>query len=282
MTLLLGIAAPWGMWQSSDHRLMELPSGRVITDSSMKHLGIKAVDGRALVTYTGFGRVDGEDVSDWLRKTLRGEDRGLEDIAQVIADRATRRIGDVALCHSLMHSFVISAFLRGEPFVVVAANSSTPFAPGPPVLRPEFVVTPIRVVAPVPVLAGGGAAAVTREDFQLLRHVSGKKPRRPEEYQALLAQVNRRAAESRHPAARLVSPGSLGSYLPAEDETSQSTFFGERLETTHAIAPFLLRGVDTTEMTDAMPRFGPETRKFVGEWGDQEEALRRSVEGQDD
>jgi hypothetical protein len=132
MTLLLGIAAPWGMWQSSDHRLTELPSRRLITDASMKHLGIKAVDGRALVTYTGIGRVDGEDVSDWLRKTLRGEDRGLEEIGQVIADRATREIGDAARRHEVMHAFVISAFLRGKPFVVVVANSSTPTAPASP------------------------------------------------------------------------------------------------------------------------------------------------------
>jgi len=115
MTLLIGIAAPWGMWQSSDHRLTEWPGGRLITDSSMKHLSIKAPDGLALLSYTGFGRIDGEDVSDWLRKTLRGEDRGLERTTRFIADRATARMGNIALELGIFHGFVVSAFLRANP-----------------------------------------------------------------------------------------------------------------------------------------------------------------------
>jgi hypothetical protein len=56
MTLLLGIAARWGAWQSSDHRLMWWPRGKLMTDASIKHFGLKARDGEAVLTYTGLGR----------------------------------------------------------------------------------------------------------------------------------------------------------------------------------------------------------------------------------
>jgi len=275
MTLLLGIVAKWGLWQSSDHRLVELPSGKVISDESMKHLGVTACDGAAVITYTGFGRVGTVDVSDWLRKTLRGEDRPLEELAETIAARASATFGASALRHRIVHYFIATAYLRGEPFVVAIANTESLFGVGKP--TQQFKVHPIRVVDPVPLYAGGGALAVTRADRALLRDVCRRRPRAPADFLGLLAAVNRRAAESGHPSADLITRSCLASYLPPDGRVT-TTFFDATADAKAAQwPPHLLRGVDSTELIEPLVnalRTGD--MNIEGAWTD--DRLRRSVE----
>ena len=52
---------------------------------------------RTLVGYTGLGRVNGADVSDWLRRQLRGESRSL-DVQPVISDLIQSRTEDGHPC----------------------------------------------------------------------------------------------------------------------------------------------------------------------------------------
>jgi len=135
------------------------------------------------------------------------------------------------------------------------------------------------VTKPVPVFGGGGVAAISAEDRDLLVRVSGKKPRHHEDYQKLLAEVNRRAAMSRHPSAGLVSKGSVGSYLPTKgDGPIASVLFGEALAPKRRAAPFLNRGIDMTEMTDVIAPLQPGESLNEQDW---ERALRRAVESED-
>src|SRR4051794_4115793 len=101
MTLILTIVAPWGVWQSSDHRLTDVqPGGRIVgarPNYSIKHVTIRCNDGGALVGYTGLGRVNGADVSDWLRRQLRGESRSLDETLILIRERADKYLAKPAV-----------------------------------------------------------------------------------------------------------------------------------------------------------------------------------------
>jgi hypothetical protein len=278
LTLLLGIVAPWGMWMTSDHRLTRLPGGQLVTDTSLKHLGVRASNGIALVTYTGIGRVGNEDLSDWLRTTLRGENRTLEETADLIAARASDRFGRLALQARVVHAFAMAAYLEGQAFLVTIANTDTPLNASFAKSRREFVVAPLRVLHPQRVYGGGGAHAVTPEDRDLLAHASGKRPRRPDEFLGLLAAVNRRAARSGRRGSRTMSAGCVGAYLPPDGGTVQVSVFGDegderRIES----PPFLLYGIDATEIERAMPKWDRTNRQWVGD-GVTDAALRRSVQ----
>jgi hypothetical protein len=278
VTLLLGIVTPWGAWMTSDHRLTRLPGGQLITDTSVKHVGIKASNGIAVVTYTGIGRVGNEDMSDWLRTTLRGENRALEDTAELIATRASERFGRLALQARVVHAFAMAAFRGGQAFLVTIANTDTPLNVSSPKLRLDFLVTPMRVLHPQRVYGGGGLLAVTPEDRDLLARASGKRPRRPEEFLGLLAAVNRRAARSGRPGSRTMSAACVGAYLPPDGGTVQVSVFGdEGNERKIESPPFLLYGFDATEMERAMPKWDPLNRRWVGDWPT-DDVLRRGVQ----
>jgi hypothetical protein len=47
-------------------------------DYSIKHAIFRCPDGVALLAYAGQGRINSLDLSDWLRETLRGETRTLD------------------------------------------------------------------------------------------------------------------------------------------------------------------------------------------------------------
>jgi hypothetical protein len=280
MTCLLGIVTPWGAWMASDHRLTRLPGGELITDASVKHLGMRTKNGSAMLTYTGFGQVGGEDVSDWLRTTLRGESRTLEETADLIAARASGRFGAMALRGGVLHVFVMTAFSGGQAFVATIANTDTPFNVDSPQLRRDFVVAPMRIIGPFRLYGGAGAFAVAPADRELLERVSEKRPRDPQEFLALLAAVNRRTAGSGRPGSQTMSAGCVASYLPSEEDGTMATeVFGDEGDVKKiAWPPYLLFGIDATEMMRTMPLPGPgKDGRAPDEWGI-EEAARRAVE----
>jgi hypothetical protein len=277
MTCLLGIVTPSiGAWMASDHRLVWLPSGELITDTSVKHVGMRTKNGSALLTYTGFGRVGDEDISDWVRTTLRGENRTLEETADLIAGRASARFGATAHRAKLLHVFVMAAFSGDTAFVATIANTTTPFGVASPTLRRDFVVAPMRIDGPFRLYGGAGGLAVSPADRELLTRASEKRPRDPEDFLGLLAAVNRRTATSRRPGSEMMSPGCVVSYLPpADDATVATKIFGDDGdEKKIPWPPFLLFGVDATELMRAMV-FRPGQPPNVVDW---EGAARRSVE----
>jgi hypothetical protein len=273
LTLLLGIAAPWGMWQSIDHRLTALPGGRLITDMSVKHVGIKAPDGEALIGYTGLGRLGSEDLSDWVRKTLRGENRGLEDSIQHIAEEASRAFGSQAFARRLLHVFIVTAFLKGDAYLVAVANTDTPFGVANPPLRRDFVVQPTRLLAPQAIFGGAGVAAMGPEDRQLLSDASRRQPRRPDDYLGLLGALTRRTARSGRPESATISAGCVTSDLPPQGSGEVRVVGDGGEESTIEMPPYVLFGIDTTEMSRGIQR-----ELTAGVPFDLEDAARRAIE----
>jgi hypothetical protein len=125
----------------------------------------------------------------------------------------------------------------------------------------------MRVVEPVPTFGGGGVAAVSPADVQLLRETSRKAPRSPGDHLQLLAAVNRGTAESGRPGSKTVSPGCVASYLSPDGGIETRVFGDDGAEKTIQAPPYLWFGVDFTEMMRTAPRWDPATRQWVDKPG---------------
>ena len=79
MTLILTLMRPGeGIWQTVDARLTK--AGKPVDDFASKQLSVHRPDGTVLLAYTGLAEIhpSGESMFDWIRGTLRGENRPVE------------------------------------------------------------------------------------------------------------------------------------------------------------------------------------------------------------
>lgn len=238
------IVAPWGIWQSSDHRLTDPTTGKLVDDYSMKHISLSCPDGSALITYTGIGRVKSTDISDWLRGTLRGRGRSLDDSFIAIRELATKWVSPIAARkHHLF--FNIGAFLGGNAWVVqIGNNQLTPdWRNLPP--TSDFHTSAKRIENQPMVVISGAREAVTDADIQLLGNVSQRKPRRPQDFRKLLAAVNERAAHAAGPRGP-ISSACVTAYMPPAGEPIESETHGGDGGTYRPV-PVIFRGIDLTD-----------------------------------
>ncbi len=284
MTLVITLVTPNGVWASTDHRLTQHPGGKVITDSSVKHVIVRGSDGAALVSYTGLGRVGALDVSAWMREVLRGESRTVDGTLIDLREQATARIGAQAKSLNIQHAFLAGAFLKERPWAVVITNMGSPAGPSSGRIQSAFETTAMPADEPVVFAAGSGRDAIVQADRELLHRVSGHKPRRPEEFMRLLGDVNRRAAESGHPGARLVSRACSVVFMPPSGDDVRREWYGP--EEDRALAPtgfsHMLFGIDLGEM--ARPMIELSQALWSGEITEEEfskrteEAARKAVQ----
>jgi hypothetical protein len=230
VTLAITLVTPYGVWASTDHRLTAHPSGQLITDSSVKHVVIRSRDGAALVSYTGLGRVGGLDVSTWMREVLRGESRTVDETLIDLREQATARFGLQAKTVGVFHAFLAGAFIGGRPWAIEIKNlrPATPLIRGG--LQPGFETAAMMADNPVLLIAGAGRDAVVETDRELLRRVSGRRPRRSEDYMRLLGDVSRRAAEGRHVAASTVSRSCSVVFMPPTGDGVKNEWYGPEEE----------------------------------------------------
>jgi len=249
MTLNITIVNQWGVWQCSDLRLTEWPSGKVVDDYSIKHVTVRATDGAALVTYTGLGKVRGNYVSSWLRRTIRGESRTVEETLNLIRDRATSQLGNAAAGLGIHHTFSVGAFIRGWPGAFLITNMD----PADPLNRPplkKFTGTARMIHTHGPqLMLAGTKGAVTHEDIALLNRIVGRNPKRPLDYRRLMAGVNRRASQQ-YPLGNLISEACVTSYIPPAGEPFQNEthWWGMTRPKVERVVPMTLFGIDLTEV----------------------------------
>ncbi|WP_371599970.1 hypothetical protein [Streptomyces sp. NBC_00564] len=226
----------------------------MITDSSVKHVIVRCSDGAALVSYTGLGRVGALDVSAWMREVLRGESRTVDETLIDLREQATARIGSQAKSLNVQHAFLAGAFLGGRPWAVAITNMGSPAGSSPGRIQSVFETTALPAGEPVVFAAGSGRDAMVQADRELLHQVSSRKPRRPEEFMRLLGDVNRRAAESGHPGARLVSRSCSVVFMPPSGDDIRQEWYGPEEERSLAPAGFshVLFGIDLGEMARPM------------------------------
>jgi hypothetical protein len=106
MTLIMGMSKAEGVYMSTDYRVTDSRTGKVLDDASVKFLDIRypPVEGgpRALLGYTGLATLeDGTPMGTWLRETIRGELEMFDESLRHLKSRLNR---DVAARRSLSWS----------------------------------------------------------------------------------------------------------------------------------------------------------------------------------
>jgi hypothetical protein len=256
MTLNLMAVTSRGVWQSSDNRIVQLPSGRVLVDDSMKFVAIGCPNGFFLLTYTGAGLLRDLPLSDWIRRFAAGPPRTIAETIELIRDRANEDLARPACRAGVHHSFVLGGFEVGAPWTGVITNIER---------RPDWRSYPpqhtfevgaiglhhgekIGISDPYISVTGGGAEAVSPADRNLIEKLAHANPR-PAEFRRVLAAVNRRTSAARHPAAAYVSPHCVTAYLSPSGAVETNMFewprqLGKPLEIP---VPVIRDGIDMTD-----------------------------------
>jgi hypothetical protein len=203
------------------------------------------------MSYTGLGRVGEVEMSDWMRKVVRGESRTVDETLIFLREKATERFGRDLARAELHHSFCIGAFLAGRAWAVMVSNvhPRPPFNALPPL--EEFQTSALLVENEPLVLAwGSGRAAIKQAELGRLTQIVRNRPKSPKNYSKLLATVNRRAAQVPE-LGSTVSESCFVAHIPPQGDPVGSEFFGwETLKPPRPpVVPMVLFGIDTTEMT---------------------------------
>ncbi len=125
MTLIITLLTEATIYQSADHRLTNSDTGDLLSDAASKRVTLQYGDWDGLVSYTGVGRWDGRDTSDFVVEWLTGlSDAEPADVARVLQEEGARWIAAIKARTKLLrpHTFVLAFFLRGVPGVAFASN----------------------------------------------------------------------------------------------------------------------------------------------------------------
>jgi hypothetical protein len=210
-------------------------------------------DGAALVTYSGLGQVDNVDVSDWLRRLLRGRTRTVDETLILRRQAATADLAGPAKRARVEHAFLVGAFLRRRAWAAVITN--TPGPPGSAILD-HFVTGAVPAdEEPRRLVTGAGCNAIADADRALLERITRHRPRRPQDYCQVLAGVHCRAKHSRHPDRRTISQACTTIFLPPSGQGGKATLHwhepdppGETLPP----KPLVHLGIDATEIVKVL------------------------------
>lgn len=247
MTLILGMSKPEGIYMCVDYRVTDLRTGAIVDDAAAKCLTVHypPLGGgtKALFAFTGIANLpDGTPTLTWLRETIRGESEVPDQSLTHLNARLNRDYG------GLRRLLIINVLALHQPdgrrffggFSNVRAS-----ALGSPM--PSFGYTMREVNTSF--LFGNGSGAVKAMADEKLAKMSSLlevKPRQVTDHMKLLSIVNRRVAarDSR------VSPYCKVSFINAADRFSPTArAFVDRGESVPFDMPFILAGIDLTDMT---------------------------------
>src|SRR5882762_261271 len=111
--------------------------------------------------------------------------------------------------------FFAGAFLGARPWAVEIRNFEAPTPLSRGGIGPEFKTVAAEITAnPMLLVGGSGRSAIGDEDRELLDRLVTRRPKTPEDYMQLLADVNSRAAQSRMPGAWAVSRACTVVFVP--------------------------------------------------------------------
>ena len=248
MTLAITVISYHGVWQATDHRLSR--AGKTVADDSIKHVKLLARDGQAVLAYAGVGRVGKIDISDWVRKLLRGDFRTLGDQVNILCGALTRKLTEDCRRTRTPLTFSIGGFESGVPTLYIISNRVR--RPNGNIVGKKFVGKCIRLKDAgqndVGVHVEGSGANTLRQD-ELLKFIQGiirrraGKPSLGRDMMGALAETIKRASvdERSH---GTVSKQSVVTYLPAPGGAFRTSFFGWRPDVARPEVPHLIGAVD--------------------------------------
>jgi hypothetical protein len=243
VTLILGVSKAEGIYMSTDYRVTDGRSGRLIDDASIKFLTVHYPgEPKALLAYTGLAILpDGTPTGTWIRETLRGES---EVIDQSMAHLQSRLDRDIA--HLGMPLMVNVLVLEGERRLFGGFSNVKKDASKGLVLNKSFGYVMQELEEPFMFANGSGATRVIADQhLEKIRTQLSVRPRKPLDHMGLLASVNRRVAAKD----RYVSPFCSVSFINSDDRTGPvSHTFVEGGETVPFEMPMILFGIDLSGM----------------------------------
>jgi hypothetical protein len=252
MTLIITMIRLEGIWQSADNRVTR--GGQSIDDERPKQLHIicPPLPGRPqlLLAFTGLAELpDGSPTIQWVRETLRGEQRFIMPMLEHLRDRLSRDVGKSSLwCNPLVFSGGI--FEGNSRFYVEIRNVE--LKTWKPKREFDFIVC--EVTEPMVFITGSGQKAVTKEDWDLLHTQSRVRPAKWENHLGLLAAVNRRTAK--RDSKKSVSPWCSASYISHNEEGShQKNFSNPREPRGPLYIESLLSGLDLHELSKPLIQY---------------------------
>jgi hypothetical protein len=248
MTLLLGMSKPEGIYLCADYRVINSVTGQVLDDAATKCLTIHYPPfpggTKALLAFTGIAVLpDGTPTMTWIRETLRGEAEYPDQSLTHLRFRLNR---DYA---RLRQPLIINilALHENRRFFGGISNLWLNTARNSLKVIPEFLYE-MREIEASFFFANGGAAAKAMADEKLakLRSLLDTVPRAVLDHMRLMAIINRRVAARESS----VSSFCKVSFINGDERFSPTSHaFTERGETVPFEMPFILGGLDLTEMT---------------------------------
>ncbi len=138
---------------------------------------------------------------------------------------------------------MIAAFVNGKAILYQIANIAGKHSWNKPLNH--FSLLKMLVDTSLYYAAGTGSSYITNGERERLGNIAAKKPRSPQEFLNLLIEVNRKVA---HKDKERVSMSCIAVDMPAKGEPVHTVSNGTQ-HISPADIPFVLFGIDTTEMT---------------------------------
>jgi hypothetical protein len=258
MTLILGIARPEdGIWLCGDRRITNKQTGDALPDQD-KLIYVSCPNGTLLLGGAGLARIarDHAPFMDWIRETLRGETRSVQDSAHFLKDRLSRDVFRHWRTPLIIGGFAIVG-TRADPqgpladgqISLVAITNTVQSHKGGDAVLPRFHLSADQLSVPRVIAFGSGEKHISSSDRQLLLRAAANRPDMPQNYMSLLAAVMRRTAPS-VPGGE-VSLWSDAWHVPITSiEAKWGNYFRDGTDSHgSSSAPSLFFGIDLTEMT---------------------------------
>jgi hypothetical protein len=252
VTLILTLARPdIGVWQSVDMRLTR--AGKPVDDEAPKQVQVKASDGTLLIAFTGLAEIGHDRLCDWIRESLRGENRTIEANFRLLVERANRDISRsrhrreplIIHCAATHGVGTESEPVPGRLYVLHTSNMRKTKTGGIS-WNGGFEYSAFAVEEPTYFIGGSGESFVGPNERTILHRALTTRPNKPKDYSGLLAKVNRVVGEH----TKYVSKWCQSVFMPLEGLPLQGLIHykpGDPIGSKALVIPMIIFGIDTTE-----------------------------------
>ena len=269
----------YGAWQSTDFRLTK--RRKPVDDAATKQLRILwHGNASAILAFTGLAAIhprvakkwaggdnkydDGMPMMEYIRRTLRGENRSLDGYMRHLCDRLNRDVTNSdwrreSLCIHVAHIGPAVAKREGPGsanrvgYLFQVTNQRAP-VPTPEQPNGEFRLARFVETEAFWMANGSGAEALGEEEQVKLNRAVRQKPRTSADYHKLLGSINRKISNRTH----TVSPWSQSAFMSPDGEdrtTMVHRKHGDPPISVNSVLPTLIMGIDSRELSGSMVKW---------------------------
>lgn len=198
MTLNITVLTENTIYQSADFRLTNIDTKQLVTDTSTKLVTLQYGGWDGFVSYTGIGRWEGRDTSEFVIEWLTGlKDATFEDVATQIRDKGDEWLYKIeAAWRRPRHTFILGAFEADRPKLALVSNFEDCFGRNDAQPRPSLTISRWRFEGRPLVAVTGWKPAVRRFERRRLERLIRDGPDDPARIRRRLAEINAEAADS--------------------------------------------------------------------------------------